>query len=131
MTLRFDLVGVVVASMPASLAFYRLLGLSIPPEWDHERHVEVRLASGLRLAWDTEDVIASVDPSFDRAARGGRISLAFDCGIPAKVDQVYAELVAAGYDGHLAPWDAFWGQRYASVRDPDGNSVDLFAALGG
>src|SRR5690606_26349979 len=63
MTLRFDLVGVVVASMPASLAFYRLLGLSIPPEWDHERHVEVRLASGLRLAWDTEDVIASVDPS--------------------------------------------------------------------
>jgi uncharacterized glyoxalase superfamily protein PhnB len=29
----------------------------------------------------------------------------------------------------LAPWDAFWGQRYATVLDPDGNSVDLFAAL--
>lgn len=24
---------------------------------------------------------------------------------------------------------AFWGQRYAVVRDPDGNDVDLFAPL--
>ena len=39
------------------------------------------------------------------------------------------ELVAAGYHGHLEPWDAFWGQRYATVLDPDGNSVDLFAPL--
>ena len=31
--------------------------------------------------------------------------------------------------GHHEPWDAFWGQRYATVLDPDGNSVDLFAAL--
>ena len=28
----------------------------------------------------------------------------------------------------LAPFDAPWGQRYAMVRDPDGNGVDLFAA---
>jgi hypothetical protein len=25
--------------------------------------------------------------------------------------------------------DAFWGQRYATVLDPDGNPVDLFAPL--
>jgi uncharacterized glyoxalase superfamily protein PhnB len=24
--------------------------------------------------------------------------------------------------------DAFWGQRYATVLDPDGNPVDLFAS---
>ena len=30
---------------------------------------------------------------------------------------------------HLEPMDAFWGQRYATVLDPDGNSVDLFAEL--
>ena len=39
-------------------------------------------------------------------------------------------LVAAGHRSHRAPWDAFWGQRYATVLDPDGNAVDLFAALG-
>ncbi|MFL6036949.1 MAG: glyoxalase, partial [Gaiellaceae bacterium] len=27
------------------------------------------------------------------------------------------------------PFDAFWGQRYATVVDPDGNAVDLFAPL--
>jgi hypothetical protein len=32
-----------------------------------------------------------------------------------------------GYEGHKPPWDAFWGQRYAVIRDPDGNTVDLFA----
>jgi uncharacterized glyoxalase superfamily protein PhnB len=40
---------------------------------------------------------------------------------------VYAELIGAGYTGHKAPWDAFWGTRYAIVKDPDGNGVDLFA----
>ena len=38
-------------------------------------------------------------------------------------------LVAAGGRGHKEPWDAFWGQRYAEVLDPDGNVVDLFAPL--
>jgi hypothetical protein len=27
------------------------------------------------------------------------------------------------------PWDAFCGQRYACVLDPDGNQIDLFADL--
>ncbi|MGE0000366.1 MAG: VOC family protein, partial [Ilumatobacteraceae bacterium] len=41
----------------------------------------------------------------------------------------YAAMTSAGFDGHLEPWDAFWGQRYATLRDPDGNGVDLFAPL--
>jgi uncharacterized glyoxalase superfamily protein PhnB len=31
----------------------------------------------------------------------------------------------------MEPWDAFWGQRYAVVHDPDGNGVDLFCPLKG
>ena len=45
------------------------------------------------------------------------------------MDATYARLVEAGYEGKKAPFDAFWGQRYANVVDPDGNVVDLFAAL--
>jgi len=45
------------------------------------------------------------------------------------VDAAFADLTGAGYEAHLEPWDAFWGMRYASVRDPDGNPVDLFAPL--
>jgi hypothetical protein len=28
-----------------------------------------------------------------------------------------------------APWDAYWGQRYALLGDPDGVRVNLYAAL--
>ncbi|RIJ77872.1 glyoxalase [Nakamurella silvestris] len=126
---RFDLVGIVVTDMAASLAFYRLLGLTIPPDADAQGHVETTLPGGLRLAWDTVEVIRSFDPGWEAPAGGHGISLAFVCDGPAEVDAVYTALVEAGHHGHTAPWDAFWGQRYATVHDPDGNSVDLFAAL--
>ncbi|URN09544.1 hypothetical protein LUW74_43495 [Actinomadura madurae] len=45
------------------------------------------------------------------------------------MDAVYAEMTAAGYTGAKEPWDAFWGMRYATVLDPDGNGVDLYAPL--
>src|SRR5690606_1293382 len=61
MTPRLDLVGIVVADMAASLAFYRRLGLAIPAEADELPHVELTLDTGLRLAWDTEAVITSFD----------------------------------------------------------------------
>ena len=35
----------------------------------------------------------------------------------------------AGFEGKAEPWDAFWGQRFAYLRDPDGNTVALFAPL--
>ena len=129
MTATLDLVGMVVRDMAASLAFYRRLGLAIPAEADTEGHVEVRLPNGLRLAWDTEEVVKSFDQSWEPPSGGHRVGLAFLCTSPQDVDDTYRALVESGAGGHLAPWDAFWGQRYAVVADPDGNHVDLFAPL--
>jgi len=130
MTARFDLIGLVVDDMARSLAFYRKLGLEIAADADAEDHVEATLPGGLRMAWDTVETIKSFDPTWTPPTGGGhRIGLAFLCADPAEVDRIYADLVSAGYEGHLEPWDAFWGQRYATVRDPDGNGVDLFARL--
>ena len=129
MTPRFDLIGLVVAHMGRSLAFYRRLGLDVPPDSDAEAHVEVMLPGGVRVAWDTIEAINSFDPMWTPPSGGHRISLAFACDDPVGVDVAHADLVAAGYRSHLAPWDAFWGQRYATLLDPDGNSVDLFAPL--
>lgn len=128
-TPKLDLIGMVVADMATSLAFYRRLGLDIPAEADTQPHVEVVLPGGLRLAWDDEETIKGFDPSYERESAGNRIGLAFDCGSPAGVDEVFAALTADGVKTHLAPFDAVWGQRYATVLDPDGGSVDLFAAL--
>ena len=54
---------------------------------------------------------------------------AFLCSSPAEVDAKYLEITSAGHNGHKAPWDAFWGQRYAIIKDPDGHKIDLFAPL--
>lgn len=126
---RFDLTGIVVADMSAALAFYRRLGLDIPDSCDTEPHVECALAGGFRLAWDTRETIHSFDPAWTPQSGGPAITLGFACDSPADVDATFADLTAAGARAHLEPWDAFWGQRYATVVDPDGNHIDLFAAL--
>jgi catechol 2,3-dioxygenase-like lactoylglutathione lyase family enzyme len=129
MTPQLDVIGIVVTDMAASLAFYRRLGLVIPDGSDNQPHVEAILPGGGRVAFDTDAVIRSFHPDWQPVTGAGRIGLAFRCTDPAEVDSVYTELVDAGYHGELKPWDAFWGQRYAVIQDPDGNGIDLFAQL--
>lgn len=128
MNLRPAVIELVVADMARSLAFYRLLGLDVPPGADAEPHVDVDFG-GLRISFDTEDLVRSIDSRWVRPVGGHRIALAFECEDPASVDAAYREITAAGYESHLEPWDAFWGMRYAVVRDPDGTPIDLFANL--
>lgn len=129
MTVKLGLIGIVTADLAASLAFYRTLGLPIPEGLDGEPHVEIEVSPGVRLAWDTIATIRSFDPSYEPGSGGHRIALAFDAGSPDGVDAAYARMIAAGHAGHAEPWDAFWGQRYATLLDPDGNGVDLYASL--
>jgi uncharacterized glyoxalase superfamily protein PhnB len=124
-----DLIGVVVEDMGRSLAFYRELGLDLPEAGNDQSHVEATLPGGLRLAWDTQETVRSFDADWQPATGGPQIGLAFRLEGPSDVDAAYERLVSLGYDGHKAPWDAPWGQRYALVRDPDGNAVDLFSPL--
>jgi uncharacterized glyoxalase superfamily protein PhnB len=124
-----DLVGIVVRDMAASLKFYRLLGLEIPTSVDTEAHVEFVTSGGFRIAWDSLEMIKGIDPGWVDNPIGQRMTLAFKCENPAEVNTLYDKLIKQGYHSHKAPWDAFWGQRYAVVTDPDGNHVDLFAGL--
>ncbi|MEH0981571.1 VOC family protein [Micromonospora sp. CPCC 205556] len=126
---RFDLIGIAVTDMARSLDFYRRLGLDIPAEADSEAHVEVTLPGGLRLAWDDVAMIRTFHPHWTAPTGSPRTGLAFRCADPAEVDRTWAELTGAGFHGELPPWDAFWGQRYAVLHDPDGNGVDLYAPL--
>jgi uncharacterized glyoxalase superfamily protein PhnB len=120
-------IGIVASDMARSIRFYRLLGLDFP-ETPDEGHLEATLASGTRLMLDSEETIRSFRPDWERQS-GNQLALAFQCGSPADVDELYAQAVDAGFQGEKAPWDAFWGQRYAQLLDPDGNPIDLYAAL--
>ena len=122
---QLDAIGVVSSDLSRSRAFYALLGIEVAVGDDH---VEATAPNGMRLMFDTESVIRSFRPEWTRET-GNQVALAFACGNPAEVDETYARVVAAGFEGEKEPWDAFWGHRYAQLRDPDGVQVDLFAAL--
>lgn len=122
-------IGVVVSDMAKAIAFYRRLGLEFPEGSDTEGHVEATLPGGLRFMLDTEETVRSFDPEWSPPSGGHRIAFAFLCDSPQDVDGVYRELLGAGASSHKEPWDAFWGQRYAQLQDPNGVPVDLYAAL--
>lgn len=111
-----------------SIDFYRLLGLPMP---DSEiPHVAVELPGGNSLSLDTEETIAGMHPGWaPPSSPSSRLALALGVGSPAQVDALFEKVTAAGHAGPLAPYDAPWGMRYATVADPDGNWVDLFAPL--
>lgn len=128
---RLAAVGVIVSDLERAIDFYRRLGLEFPEDADSEGHghVEAELPGGLRFMLDTEETIRSFAPDWSPPTGGHRMAVAFLCESPEDVDRLHDELVAAGAESQRAPWDAFWGQRYAEVEDPDGNVVDLFAPL--
>ena len=92
-------------------------------------HVEIEVG-GLRIAWETQAMIHSLDPEWQPGGTG-RVSVAFEADSPAGVDEAAQRVKAAGYVVKTEPWDAPWGQRCVTVTDPDDVNVDVFAWLNG
>jgi uncharacterized glyoxalase superfamily protein PhnB len=123
---KLDAIGIVCADIAKSMRFYRLLGLDFPDS--AEDHIEATAPNGMRVMLDKLELIKQLDPDWVQPV-GRPIGLAFLCGSPKEVDETYAKVTKAGFRGKTPPFDAFWSQRYATVFDPDGNGVDLFAEL--
>jgi uncharacterized glyoxalase superfamily protein PhnB len=49
--------------------------------------------------------------------------------VAADVDNAFTAVTEGGAAMKEPPFDAPWGQRYATVYDPDQNPVDLYAPL--
>jgi uncharacterized glyoxalase superfamily protein PhnB len=130
-TAKLDAVGVIVTDLARSVRFYRALGAPFPEDAEHSPHghAEAVLDGGVSFMLDTEESIRSFDAEWSPPTGGPRTSLAFHCNNPEELEALYAEALAAGATSHKEPWDAFWGQRYAQLRDPDGNAFDLYADL--
>ena len=124
---QISAIGIVASDMERSIRFYRLLGIDVP-ETPGEGHVDAFLPNGVRFMLDSEEVMRSFKPDWRRAT-GNQIGIALECGSPVEVDELYAKATGAGFESEKAPWDAFWGQRYAQLLDPDGVEVSLYAQL--
>lgn len=121
-----DQVNVVVRDMEAMATFYRRLGMTLgtgSPEWA-PHHLDGEAEEGAALDLDSE-AFATV---WNRGWPGGSgVVLGFRLPTRDAVDRLYDELTTAGHAGQQAPYDAFWGARYAVVSDPDGNAVGLMS----
>jgi uncharacterized glyoxalase superfamily protein PhnB len=125
--MSFDAIGIVSENPARSVEFFKILGVDIK-QYESSGHYEGETPSGVRIMLDTVEVIRSMNPNWQKATGNGLV-MCFKQSSPQKVDEVYKKVISAGFTSIKSPWDAFWGQRYACVSDPDGNQVDLFAAL--
>ena len=124
-----DQINIVVSDMEAALDFYRRLGIEIPetlPEWQaHHRAADV---SG-EVALDLDSTAFAPQWNGGWPASQPGVVVGFRVPTREDVDGLYEELMDAGYVGQQAPYDAFWGARYAIVEDPSGNAVALMSPV--
>lgn len=128
MAVKPSSIDIVVKDMAASLAFYKALGLAAPIERSNEPQVQIETEGAASIGLISEAMMRKADPHWITPV-GQRVTFACRCDSPQEVDEVYRRMMSHGDHGLKEPWDAFWGQRYAFLKDPDGNRVDLFAEL--
>lgn len=125
---RVDQVNVVVPDMGAAAAFYRLLGFEVQEsgdDWDaHHRRVN----AGGGIDFDLDSVAFA--SNWDRGWPGsGGVVVSFRTEEREAVDRIYERMIAAGYEGEQPPYDAFWGARFAIIKDPGGNAIGLMSPV--
>jgi len=121
-------IGIISQDIERSRRFYRLLGVEFKELGENSEHFEATTESGVRLMLDSQNLIEKINPNWTKPTGSG-VALCFIQKNPDQVNQIYAEIISHGFHGEKEPWDAFWGQRYSIVKDPDGNLIDIFAGL--
>lgn len=126
--MKLDAVGVTSSNLNKTVGFYQLLGFQFTEFKADEKHLEPLTPEGsARLMIDTKDIVKDIigeDPK-----PGNHSSFAIQYNSPEEVNTVAQKVRDSGFKVVKEPWDAFWGQRYAVVEDPDGYRVDLYSDL--
>ena len=124
MTIRLDMVGLMVEDMAKSVEFYRRLGIDLPEGSENQQHVAVKF-DDLTFFINTKELNARWDPARTDAAGGYRILLEFYLKTREAVDAKYHEMIGYGYESHVAPYVTYFNMYFAMVQDPDGNTILL------
>ena len=126
--MSLEAIGIVSEDTSKSIHFYGILGVSFS-ETGGSGHWEGKASDETRLMLDSVDLMRTINPEWKKPEGSSGVILCFKQNSPEQVNELYSRITKAGFKGLKPPWDAFWGQRYSSVLDPDGNQVDIFATL--
>jgi catechol 2,3-dioxygenase-like lactoylglutathione lyase family enzyme len=122
-------VAVSATELSRAVAFYELLGFRFPAPEADTKHLEAEDSAGIRLMIDDAAFLAELHGEPPRPGNTAGFALLMES--PFDVDATTSRVAAAGHVVVTGPYDAPWGQRYATVEDPDGYRVDLFCPLPG
>lgn len=126
---QLNTITIVVNSLPKALQFYRALGLKIPIGQEQEYYVECVSKHASTIVFITKENMLKLNPSWRQAYSNGNIGLHFKFSNKQGVEETYNKLMDLGYQSVTIPYDTKWGERFAEVLDPDGNTVSIFAPL--
>ncbi|HEY1651918.1 MAG TPA: VOC family protein [Acidimicrobiales bacterium] len=129
--IRLDQVNLVVRDVEGSRTFYGRLGLDFgdarDPVWaDHHVSAEHGEHSPIDVDLDSTTFAQKWNTGWPG---GPGVVLGFKVDSRQEVDALVAAFVADGVRVQQAPFDAFWGARYAVVSDPDGNGVGIMSPV--
>jgi catechol 2,3-dioxygenase-like lactoylglutathione lyase family enzyme len=128
----FNQVNIIAGDLALSLDFYRRLGVTFADSDKTEApfHANGETSTGIRFEADSARFAQFWNPGWaGRADLVGRIVLGFGVALREEVDRLYTEFTSAGFAGLAAPYDAFWGARYAILEDPNGIAVGIMSPI--
>lgn len=125
--MKLNAVAVSSSDMSKSVEFYTLLGFDFDDVDTSQDHVEPKPIDGMRLMIDSHSLVKDIIGEDPTPSNHSSFALEFDS--PEEIDEIASQLQDAGFTIIKAPWQAFWGQYYCIVADPDGYKVDLYCAL--
>jgi catechol 2,3-dioxygenase-like lactoylglutathione lyase family enzyme len=126
--MKLNAIGVSSSNLNKTIEFYKLIGFEFPELADEQDHIDAITHSGsARLMIDSKKLIENLINAEPKPANTSAFAIEFDS--PRELNEVAQKIKSAGFHIEKEPWDAFWGQRYAVIADPDGYLIDLYAAL--
>lgn len=122
-----DQINLVTGDLPASVDFYRRLGVTIPnpPGGWNDHHRTAEFEGKEEIDFDIDSTEFATHWGSSDIATGPVIG--FRVSSRDAVDALYGELTGAGHRGLREPYDTFWGARYAIVEDPGGVAVGMMS----
>ena len=126
--MKLNAIGVTSTNITKTIKFYTILGFEFKDIKPDDEHVEPMTPNGsARLMIDSVNIVKDIIGEDPKAGNISAFALQYDS--VEELNEVAFKVSQAGFTVFKEPWDAFWGQRYAVVIDPDGFKVDLYAYL--